>query len=114
RSLFHQLTGGIHYSNQLARLSQSPRPISPQGVRRAPHFEATGDSLHLALVLRESRFGELAITLTDSTQRKETQEPSNGRSHVQPAPALPAQSRWKPCDAGGSARRSGPCQSSTT
>src|SRR5690606_5487014 len=34
---FPQLTGGIHHSNQLACPSQSSRPISLQGVRRAPH-----------------------------------------------------------------------------
>jgi hypothetical protein len=33
-------------------------------------LEATGDSLHLALVLRESRLGELAITLTELALRE--------------------------------------------
>lgn len=37
RFSFHQLTGGIHHRYQLVLLSQSPCPISPQGVRQAPH-----------------------------------------------------------------------------
>jgi hypothetical protein len=46
------------------RLLQLPRPISQQGVRRAPHLRQQVSLEHLALALRGSRVGELAITLT--------------------------------------------------
>jgi hypothetical protein len=69
-AFFHQPTGGIHHRYQLDRLSQSPRPDLPTGSTAGASWEATGDSLHLALVLRESRLGELAITLTELALRE--------------------------------------------
>ena len=45
-------------------------PDLPTGSTASASLEATGDSLHLALVLRESRFGELAITLTELALRE--------------------------------------------
>jgi hypothetical protein len=60
------------YSSPLSldRLSQSPRPDLPTGSTAGASWEATGDSLHLALVLRESPLGELAITLTELALRE--------------------------------------------
>src|SRR5690606_2592126 len=51
-------------------------PDLPTGNTAGASCEATGDSLHLALVLRESRFSELAITLTGWTQRNRPLEHS--------------------------------------
>ena len=67
---FPSTTGGIHHRNPLDRLSQSPRPDLPTGSTAGASLEATGDSVHLALVLRESRLGELAITLTELALRE--------------------------------------------
>src|SRR5690554_543940 len=60
----------FHHSNQLVFSLDLPVPTFPQEVPRGASLEATGDSLHLALVLRESRFGELAITLTELELRE--------------------------------------------
>ena len=47
-----------------------PVPISPQGVRRAPHGRQRVILCTWPFVPRESRLGELAITLTELALRE--------------------------------------------